>query len=282
MGMEAQLHFLLKITTEAEYFSEDYYQRLYDKKLKEYLKTWKEMSELTVDDVYPRDAFLNFSFVSPEGEFIDVSASLQEDEFNKIRDDILRQEEEARDRFVPFIYDEEHKRQEFMERNDSIIARYREHLPEDVLKDVADLRVLALEEVSENIYHRISEFCAKKDKEYCNIRDEYQNYYKSIEKYLPDKIKFNYGFHDCEIKSLEQQGQDVVMELGCEGSSYSKINKVVFRNANIVELEESKGSRWIYNEIYLVKEGYEFHALAQNDVKSSYITILAEDVDFYN
>ncbi len=280
MGMDSQLNMLLKVTPEAEYFSEDYYQCLYNKKLMEHLKICKEMSELTIDDVFPRDAFLNFSFVSPEGEFIDAKTSLPEEEFYKTQQEILRLEQEARDKFVPFIYDERHNSREFKERIDSIITRFSEHLPKDILNDVADIRVLALEEASKSIYSRISEFCAKKEEECCNISDTYQKYYNSIENFIPDKIKLNYGFHDREIKTLEQQGKDVVMELGCEGS-HSNINKVVFHNATILELEESKGSRWVYNEIYLVKEGFEFHVLVQNDVKSSYITIAAEDVDFF-
>lgn len=280
LGTESQLNLLLKITPEAEHFSEDYYQWLYNKKLMEHLALCKEMSELTVEDVFPKDAFLDFCFLNSEGEFVDARDALPEEEFMKTQEQILRREEEARDRFVPFIYNEKHNSLEFKNRIDCAITHFREYLPEDILNDVADIRILALEEVSESIYRRISDFCAKKEKERCSISDEYHNYYKRIEKYLPDKIKSNYGFHDCAIKLLVQQGQDVVMELGCEGG-YSNVNKVVFRNACILEQEEASGSRWIYDEIYVVKEGYEFHVLVQNDVKSSYITIVAEDVDFF-
>jgi hypothetical protein len=149
-------------------------------------------------------------------------------------------------------------------------------LPEDILKDVADIRVLALDKVSEDIKLRIRQFCAKAEDKLMQIEQEFQEHYRSIKKQLPEKIRKNYGFHDCIVTHFEQQGTDVIIEIDHSGG-FTDICKIIYHNAVIIDQDDDiKSSWWLYDEIYILKDTYEFHtALQGENGQIKYLTVEA-------
>jgi hypothetical protein len=274
------IYLLMTIAEEAETFSEEYFQSLYKNRLEKQLKMCKEMSERTVDDVYPASSFNNLSTMDEDGNFLDVSTLVSANEYEKIKEEILRKEQEARDNYVPAVYEEEKLTKQF---HDNFIAkiRYLELiLPQDILRDVADTRVLALDVVSQEIRDRIYQFCSDKEERALKVEREFREYDKRISSRLPEKIRKNYGFHDCRVTGFSQQGTDAVMELDHRGG-FTNVCKVIYRNAVLLEQEDIVGTCWIYDEIYILEETYEFHAVLQDGIDEyKYFTLRAADIDF--
>lgn len=268
------------VTKPAETFSEEYFQNLYHCMLKQHLRLYKEMSELTADDVFQPGRWDSLTIVNDEGGFTDASQFLSPEELERIRDDIHHKEQEAYDNFVPQVYDEEVLTKQF---DDNMYCRKKQLealLPEDILKDVADIRVLALNKVSENIKIRIRQFCAQKEEKVIKLQQEFQNHYSSIVTQLPEKIRNEYGFHDCKVTRFEQQGTDVIIELDHRGG-FTNVCKLINHNATIIEQDNIEGSWWIYDEIYIMNDSYEFHAALQDENgQVRYFTVNASDIDF--
>ncbi|MDZ4910779.1 DUF4085 family protein, partial [Clostridium perfringens] len=52
---------------------------------------------------------------------------------------------------------------------------------------------------------------------------EYYKYFEIIEAKITDKILENYGFHDCQIISIEKVGDDIIFNLDNSGG-FTDIN----------------------------------------------------------
>lgn len=153
-------------------------------------------------------------------------------------------------------------------------------LPEDILKDVADIRVLSLNKVSKDMKERIRQFCSQKEDLAYQTEQEFQKHYRRIEAILPEKIRKEYGFHDCRVTHFEQQGTDIIIEIDHRGG-FTNVSKLIYHNATVIEQENIVGSWWIYDEIYITKDAYEFHAALQDaNGQVRYLTVSASDIDF--
>lgn len=157
----SNIDLIMCVTKPAEVFSEEYFQNLYHCMLKQHLRLFRKMSELSADDVFQPGRWDSLAIVNEEGEFTDASQSLSTEEFERIREDIRRKEQEAYDNFVPQVYDEELLTKQFHDNMYKVRKKQLEALlPEDILKDVADIRVLALNKVAEDI--QLGNFVPKK------------------------------------------------------------------------------------------------------------------------
>lgn len=97
---------------------------------------------------------------------------------------------------------------------------------------------------------------------------------------LPEKIRKEYGFHDCKVTHYEQQETDVIIELDHRGG-FTTVCKVIYHEATIIEQDNIEGSWWIYDEIYLMNGAYEFNAALQDENgKVRYFTVNASDINF--
>lgn len=276
----SNIHLLMSVTKAAESFSEEYFQNLYEHELKEYLKLHKGISELTADDFFPRDACNSISFVTENGELVDTTQYLQQDEIKIIKDDFLRKGQEANKNYEPEIYDEERLTQHFHNKHKYRIKLLEECLPVDILMDVADIRVLAFFKAAESIYQRIIQFCNLKEENAIWLEQDYRDFSNRILAQLPEKIRNNYGFHDCKVTLFEQEGTDVIIELDNRGG-FTNVYKVIYHNSTVIEQENIVGSIWLYEEIYIEDGIYEFNTLLQDrDGQYKYFTLNAEDVDF--
>lgn len=276
----SDIDLLMCVTKPAETFSDEYFHKLYHCMLNQHLRLHKEMSKLTADDVFNPGRWDTLTIVNEEGEFTDAALLLSPEELAKIREDIYKKELEAYNNFTPHVYDEEVLAEQF-ESNMNIRKKQLEALlPEDILKDVADIRVLALNKVSEDIKLRIRQFCAQKEEKAFDIQQEFQKHYSSIEGLLPEKIRKEYGFHDCKVTHIDQQDNDVIIELDHRGG-FTNVCKLIYLNATIIEQDNIVGSWWIYDEIYIINDAYEFHAALQDEKgQVRYFTVKASDVDF--
>jgi hypothetical protein len=280
LSKHSHIDLLMCVTKPAETFSEEYYQNLYSAMLKQHLRQHKQMSELTAEDVFGPREWEPLTIVNNEGEFTDAALVFSHEELEKALEGINHQMQEAYENYVPYVYNEEALIKQFDEMLDRKKKLLEALLPEDILRDVADIRVLALDKASKDIKTRIRDFCAQNEAKVLETRQEYEKYYKSIESTLPEKIRKEYGFHDCRVTGLEQTGTDVIIDIDYRGG-FTNVCKIIYHNAAVIEQENLVGSWWLYDEIYIMKDSYEFQAALQDEEgQIRYFTVRASDVDF--
>ncbi|MBQ8402965.1 MAG: DUF4085 family protein [Clostridia bacterium] len=97
----------------------------------------------------------------------------------------------------------------------------------------------------------------------------------------PPPFEEYFDFHDSKITNLEKAGNDFIIEIDPDEGSEFDIDKIVFKNARLIECEEGiAGTYWIYDELYPAEHGFEIHILTErSDVK--YLTLECENVEYY-
>lgn len=135
-------------------------------------------------------------------------------------------------------------------------------LPEGILRDVADIRVLALDEATKANIRRIRAFSKDKDRAMKRTLSRYNFYYKLNRRRLLRYMNEEPDLHDCDITRAGFEGGDFVLEFDYSGG-FSDIVKLIFKNARIIKNDgEIVHTSWEYDEAYLTKQNkIEFHAL---------------------
>ena len=268
-------HYGLKVSHSAQNFSEEYYQKLYNKKLNKYLKSEKRQSELTVDDVYGVES-------GKEGfKVVIKSNDMTEEECLREAEEIQKEILEARAAFVPSIYDEKESIEAFNDGHKSHIDDLKNTLPEEILKNIVDIRVFSLGIASKYVKKAVRKWCENNDKEVKRILDECGKTLTLNSNAIGEDIITNYMFHDREITSVTYTEDEFIIELDNAGG-FTDIDKVIFKNYSIIEKDENlKGAIWLYEEIYPTNSGNEYHALLWgNKGKLLYLTVVASDIEF--
>lgn|GEM_PF-655232 len=154
-------------------------------------------------------------------------------------------------------------------------------LPREILEQVADIRVLALGRCSGKVKQLVGRFCREQDEKADKLLTAYEEYWERRSRHFPDHILENYGFDYCVVTAIGRDGDNVVMTLDNTGC-YDDVNTVIWKNAEILELEDGVvGGRWMDHELYQVSGGYEFHSILEGENgQLCYLTLKAEDVSF--
>jgi len=189
------------------------------------------------------------------------------EKYNKVSEEIFKElytkEKQIKDKI--FHFGEPKMYKDFNDYFNSSLNRIRK-LPDTILNEVSDVRLLALGYATQKNYDRIKEYCINNSKIVEKTVDDYAKY---IKKEFKNKIP-NFekeSFHDSQITNFIHKGNDYIFELDNEGS-FTEINNIIFKNAEIIKQEFSiKDARWLYNEIYKIGDKYEIHLLlwASND-----------------
>lgn len=248
-------HLLLEEEKEAELFSEEYFQQLYNQKLTEYISLEEKVASYTFDDIYPLE-------MSPE--YFDENMS--EDEIIALKASYMTEREEAKESYTPHEpFDRKKVAEQFYETfiyNQKYIKRT---LPEEILKKIADIRVYVLDKASREVINAVTQFCEENEKAVNNVIKDYEIYYKKALESFDRNIVENINFHDCIIKDIEQIEQILSISFDNSGG-FTDIDEVKFENYNIIKQDASlKNSWWLYEEIYKVNGKYELHVLLQNE-----------------
>ena len=77
----------------------------------------------------------------------------------------------------------------------------------------------------------------------------------------PEFMKVIDSLHDCELISVTMQGHDLVIAVDAIEHGPLDSADIVLRNAVVLKQEPGDNLGWLHNEIYPVKNGYEFHVL---------------------
>ena len=244
----------LDVDSNAEQLSEDYYKKLYNEKLNEFLEAEKEASEIE----YEPETWEDIQLMDDEGNIVNARDIMSDEEFEQLRQELLQNEQDSAEYEVE-EYDEEKLTKDFLEMHQGEIEDLKTSLAKEILDEVADIRVLALGLSTQNVKDLVEKYSQECEKRFEKAFNEYNKHWYSISDKVPANIKENYNFHDCRILDIKKEGNDIVFEL----------------DNSFVE-----GCYWVYDEMYLCDKGYEFHIAVDGENGYNYITLTASDVTF--
>ncbi|MBE6654882.1 MAG: DUF4085 family protein [Ruminococcaceae bacterium] len=167
---------------------------------------------------------------------------------------------------------------------ESNIAYIEKYFPREILSKVSDIRFLAIQRCTQDVYNEIMAFLAKHraiyDKAMQDYREEYQRNFSAREPRFAQ-----YSLHDCKVVSFEWKRKDLIMNFDNRGG-FTDRNVVIFKNAKIFEKENGiEGSWWICDELYKTEYGYEFHGLLEHfenlEHKYLYFTVACENMKMF-
>ncbi len=240
----------------AQYFSEEYFQKVYKKQEKHQLdmeKSWYEMCNY--DKIYE-----NYKGTTSKSRV-------------KWREEFLRNDIEYR------LALEEQKKL-FSENHNRIIKDLEENLPKVILDNVADIRLLALNRCTSKVKKLITAFGEKQIKYVHDCIDKYNKESdESFENEDVDIVK-RLGFHDGEIISCKIEGKDLILRVSdIDGASETGYGDITFMNFKIIdENVEIIKATWLYEEIYKKELGYEFHVLLIKEDMLIEFGVLADNI----
>ena len=224
---------LLKIDERCEIFSEELYKELYNVEKEKYLQT---MSFYEDFDQFKK---LMLSFAKENSKLTEENMY---NEFLNFRDEQLNGLS-LTDCLDNKIKDE--------------ISNLKDKLPKEILNKVKDIRVLALGYVSKGVDDDIKKFCEENKNAVEKTLVEYANYEK--ETFCDKKVDFLNGqWHDSFVVSAEKIGNDYVLNLNV-GMDCNR--KIVFKNCKSITGDKVNEGSWLYDELYIVDNGYEVHIL---------------------
>lgn len=231
------IYLSLKIDERASELSEDLYQELYQKEKLNTLKySW---SPEQVED-----------FIKNYDSSKNIPAEKLEELFKNIRATAKKRAENVDEYF-----------QEILERE---IEMYKQKLPMDILKEIKDIRILALNYTTKEIYDKIKQFC-ETNKEFV---EKMCSDYKRVEEEQFKDIKPAFiieSFHDSDIKTSKMLDNDLLLELDNTGA-FTDVTTVVFKSARILKQEcNLKNCWWLYEELYKIDNRYEVHILLRDE-----------------
>lgn len=225
-------HDCLKIDERADDFSDDFYKELYNDAKKTQLEF--------LEDVLDYNNFKNTLL-----KFTDFTEEEIENKFKKVNEDLFQG-------MTP---------DEYFERSNTIsIERLKNSIPENILNKVKDIRVLAFGYVSSEVYELIREYCVANEK---FVEEKEIEYSKVLEEQFGDTpITFmQHSFHDCDIIDVYKDKDDLIIKLD-NSDGFTGVEKLIFKNYNIILDESIKGCCWKYTEVYRNDDKYEVHILA--------------------
>ena len=150
-------------------------------------------------------------------------------------------------------------------------------LPDTILNDGTDIRILALGYATQETYDKIKEYCITNQKKFEKAMNDY---HECIKRQFKNQIPAfeKESFHDCQITDFTHKGNDYLIELDNEGA-FTEVKNIIFKNAEIVKQEGPiEKSWWLYNEIYKVDGKYEIHFLLWSDDSLNDLILICDDI----
>ena len=154
---------------------------------------------------------------------------------------------------------------QFMENHERTVKSMEESIPQNILAEVADTRVLALDIATKEVRQKLKAWCESNKKEADAKAAAY------------DGLQMEENLHDAVIRTMEMKAETLTFKLDC-----SDVKKVVFKNHKVLEQGGYVlGATWLYQEVYEAEGGREYHALLmKKDGKLAEMTVFAEEIEF--
>lgn len=167
-----------------------------------------------------------------------------------------------------------------MKRLSDTITNLRVILPEEIIKQIPDIRIFALHRADEIVTALVTEYAEECRRFLLETDARFEDEYCCRTEPVPDEIWQEYGFKGGRIKKIIRSGTDITIHIDNCGSG-SDVTAVHLTDCSVERLDEGlDGAEWIYNELYLVNGSYELCALCRNGNKFPEFIIHTPSVQF--
>ncbi len=249
-------HIMLIEINKAKYFSEEYFQKIYKSQEKHQVnmvKSWYEMCNY--EKIYE-----NYKGTTSKARL-------------KWRNEFLKKDHS----FESAI---EEQKKSFKENHHRNIKDLEENLPKEILNQVADIRLLALNRCTPKIKKLITTFCENNIKYVEDCINKYNEQSDISFKNQNTEILKGLAFHDGEIISYKVEENDLVIRVSdIDSASKTGFGDIKFKNFQLIgEKVEIENAIWLYKEIYKIEVGYEFHVLLINENRLIEVGVIAKEI----
>ncbi|MDN4605820.1 DUF4085 family protein [Paenibacillus sp. F6_3S_P_1C] len=250
------LHFGLRVHSGAYALDENFLRRLYKRKEKEHVKQERELYNM--DPRY---------MLEHDGQVLTrVDKAFSGEEVTEEDQMVFHMPPEERAHIEKLIaeydvrppFDEKKCKEEYKESMEWKIQYKAENLPQEIVEQIADIRVFTLGYCTREILRQLKKQSAENRKEMERVSKEYRE--AIVAQDIPGEIHSRVQFHDCTVTEL-LTGDEVVIRFDTRGG-FTNINKLTLIKPEIIKQEgEIVGSYWLYQELYRIDQGYELHVL---------------------
>ncbi len=136
-------------------------------------------------------------------------------------------------------------------------------LPQYILDEVADIRVLALHHCSQTVKEMITFYNAKCQNQVDGAIKAYAEHERvQFAKKRPSFLD-DFVLHDCLATSFRKKGNDYHLLFSSDmNSNMHGIKRVIFKKATVLQKEKPlSGAWWLYEEVHKTEDGYEIGVL---------------------
>ena len=264
------LHILLRPLEEARSFSEELFQRLYAECEQEHLDSEKRVCDVDITELADRLSDSSVSRVD--------GTPISEEERNAVaafQQIVVKSLREAPQR----IFDPEKAKAEYHERYLGSLENAQRKLPDEIKQKIADLRVFALRYAAPEIIEEVTAYSNACDEFVKQTMKNCSEQQKALFADCRPGFFEHYDIHDHHVKSARFSRKDLILE---PFDPYDWI--YTFKDAEILEQEHSLDDAYLlYDEIYPVDGGYEFHFLFDARMGDGYeisqITLRCSDLE---
>ncbi len=249
-------HILLVEVNKAEHFSEEYFKKVYKRQEKQQLDMEKSCYEI-----------FNYERIYENYKGKTSKARV------KWLDEFLRKDSN----FELAILEQKKNFNENYNRN---LRELEDNLPKEILDQVADIRLLALNRCTPKVRKLITTYCEDNIKYVHNTIEKYNTESDKSFKNQNSDIHKKLGFHDSEIISCTIDRKDIIIRISdIDGASKTGFCDITFKNFKLIgEKVEIKNAIWLYEEIYKVELGYELHVLLIKGDSLIEFGVISEDI----
>lgn len=264
-------HFGLRSSKQAEFFSEAYFKKLYKRAQVKWLKEAKACYEVNLAEVLPEE----FCFMPVDGRHL---TEAEQEEAQRIYAQFREKARAAYENRAPF--DPKQVKKDFKKNYRRKMKELKENLPEEILSQVADIRVLALGRASAEVKKAISQYC---EKNYKAVRSAGKKYRREYERQFKEKepdFARKLCLHDRSVESCRKKGKDLLLTLEDRGDP-TEVRRIRMKNCKVLKQDAPlKGARGLYEEIFKSGSGFEIHFLMEKNWKLIDFIVLVDDLEF--
>lgn len=157
------------------------------------------------------------------------------------------------------------------------VEQLRRALPREILAQVADLRVLALDAATPEVIAAITRWCGDNHRRAKAVMEAYRAWAEGVRPLVGPERQDGFAFHDSQVTAVEQG--DGRLTLFLEPGGYSEVRQVDFLRPRVLEDDgDLEGAYWLYGEVHPAAGGCEYHSLLWKDDRTLCLTVFAEDL----
>ncbi len=271
---KTSFHLNLKVSKKAGTYSEDYFKKLYKQKENEWLRLWSSVFEISLEGAILKD--FNEQYAD--------EMSLENSEFEKIKRKYIEQHKQEYIKSGKISeFNPEQEKLKFKQSLRRNIEDLKQELPEDILQNVADIRVLALQVASREVKQKITKYCKQNEKKVNSAIVAYQKEYsKQFQENEPGFVSELF-LHDCTLLSCRKKGNDIVMTVD-SSNGFTDISEIRMINCNVIKQDALLYGAWcLYEEVYKSGDRFEIHFLFQKKKRLIDFIVCVDDIEYkYN